>query len=189
MQRLLVFVFVFSLLQSSGLATLASAGEPAFHIASFVIEPTAPRAGDTVTVHLTVVDARDQPVTGLTGHTQVRPVMNTVDEDTVAEVAGLAETGPGEYVVTVPLNTPGEWRIVVTLTDAVRTLEQATTIVVAPRLAPPPPRPAPRGGPHRDSIPHPPVRPPWCSAAVPGSPHCASILPPEVSCVSSAIPQ
>jgi len=143
MQRLLAFLFVFSLLQSSGLATLASAGEPAFHIASFVIEPTAPRAGDTVIVHLTVVDARDRPVTGLTGHAQVRPVVNAVVEDTVAEVVGLAETGPGEYVVTVPLNIPGEWRIVVTLTDAVRTLEQAARIVVAPRLDPPPPSQAP----------------------------------------------
>ncbi|MFN3337521.1 MAG: hypothetical protein ACK42I_08475, partial [Thermomicrobium sp.] len=118
---------------------------PALRIAQVTLEPTAPVAGDVVTVRFQAVSFSGTPVSALQGRVLVLPVFENPDgaATPIAEVRSAHEVAPGIYEVGVPLNEPGRWRLDIEATDGIASAVSSSLLEVAPRLAPPLPSDAP----------------------------------------------
>lgn len=145
MRQALVILLV---LTSSFLVPVPAPGAaegPALRIAQVTVEPTAPVAGDVVTVHFQVVGLQETPVGGLQGRVLVLPVFGSSDgaATPIAEVRSAREVAPGIYELGVPLNEPGRWRIDIEATDGIDSAVSSSLLEVSPRLAAPLPSDAP----------------------------------------------
>ncbi len=126
---------------STGFPLPLVAQQPSLRIASLVVQPATLAAGDSATVQVTVVDPSGAPVSGLQLQATVWPGRNALLEseaEAIVEVRSATEQEAGRYLIVVPLNEAGWWRIVVQATDGVSAAQAETEVFVTPRLSAPP---------------------------------------------------